>query len=88
MDAPRPRQIRSDAAEQLYVVLQSKDLGCTTDAAEDVLLETEWCVPQTFRARTWSGADCGTAAGRAGADMGGVQARAAQVAQLLSEAEA
>ena len=35
--------VRADAAECLYVVLQSRDLG-DTDDAEEVLLETEWCV--------------------------------------------
>jgi hypothetical protein len=35
-------KIRSDTAEYLYLVLQSKDIGNHTDEAEDVLLETEW----------------------------------------------
>ncbi|KAI0072860.1 TBCD protein [Panus rudis PR-1116 ss-1] len=35
-------KIRSDTAEYLYTVLQSKDLGIETDEAEEILLETEW----------------------------------------------
>ncbi|KAH9942878.1 ARM repeat-containing protein [Amylocystis lapponica] len=35
-------KVRSDTAEYLYLVLQSKDLGYETDEAEDILLETEW----------------------------------------------
>lgn len=38
-------QIRSDTAECLYLVLQSKDVGIETDEAEEVLLETEWYAP-------------------------------------------
>ncbi|KIP05394.1 hypothetical protein PHLGIDRAFT_119908, partial [Phlebiopsis gigantea 11061_1 CR5-6] len=34
-------RVRADAAECLYVVLQSRELGAP-DAAEDALLETEW----------------------------------------------
>ncbi|PCH40083.1 ARM repeat-containing protein [Wolfiporia cocos MD-104 SS10] len=35
-------KVRSDTAEHLYLILQSKDLGVETDDAEDILLETEW----------------------------------------------
>ncbi|KAI0086506.1 ARM repeat-containing protein [Irpex rosettiformis] len=35
-------KIRSDTAETLYLVLQSKDVGIETDEAEEILLETEW----------------------------------------------
>ena len=35
-------QIRAATAEYMYLVMQSKELGKETDAAEDVLLETEW----------------------------------------------
>lgn len=37
-------QIRTDTAECLYLVLQSKDIGIETDSAEEIILETEWCV--------------------------------------------
>ena len=37
-------QIRAATAEYMYLVMQSKDLGKQTDAAEEVLLETEWWV--------------------------------------------
>lgn len=37
-------QVRTATAEYLYLVMQSKDLGKETDAAEEVLLETEWWV--------------------------------------------
>jgi len=35
-------QIRAATAEYMYLVMQSKELGRETDAAEEVLLETEW----------------------------------------------
>ncbi|KAF9046718.1 armadillo-type protein [Panaeolus papilionaceus] len=38
---PFPR-VRSDAAEYLYVLLQSRDLGIDTEEIEELLLETEW----------------------------------------------
>jgi hypothetical protein len=36
------KQIRAATAEYMYLVMQSKELGKETDAAEEVLLETEW----------------------------------------------
>jgi len=36
--------IRAATAEYMYLVMQSKDLGKETDAAEEVLLETEWSI--------------------------------------------
>jgi len=38
---PFPK-VRTDTAEYLYLVLQSKDLEWDTEEAEDILLETEW----------------------------------------------
>ncbi|KAF9013516.1 TBCD protein [Cyathus striatus] len=38
---PFPK-IRTDTAEYLYLLLQSRDLGFETDSIEDILLETEW----------------------------------------------
>ncbi|OCH86383.1 TBCD protein [Obba rivulosa] len=35
-------KVRSETAEYVYLVLQSKDLGCDTDDAEAILLDTEW----------------------------------------------
>ncbi|GBE84936.1 TBCD protein [Sparassis crispa] len=35
-------KVRSDTAEYLYLILQSRDLGFETDDAETILLETEW----------------------------------------------
>ncbi|KZT73795.1 ARM repeat-containing protein [Daedalea quercina L-15889] len=35
-------KVRSDTAEHLYLVLQTKDLGFETDEAEEILLNTEW----------------------------------------------
>ncbi|KAH9841553.1 TBCD protein [Rhodofomes roseus] len=35
-------KVRSDTAEHLYLVLQTKDVGCETDEAEEILLNTEW----------------------------------------------
>lgn len=43
-----PQQIRSDTAETLYLVLQSKDVGFETDEVEEILLETEWCALYFF----------------------------------------
>ncbi|THH31462.1 hypothetical protein EUX98_g2715 [Antrodiella citrinella] len=40
--AHRYPKIRADAAEYLYLILQTKDLGYDTEEAEDVILETEW----------------------------------------------
>lgn len=41
-------QIRTNTAEYLYLILQSKDVGGDTDEAEGVILETEWLVAQPF----------------------------------------
>ncbi|KAI0699071.1 TBCD protein [Cytidiella melzeri] len=42
LEHPYPK-IRSDTAETLYLVLQTKDIGLeSTDAAEEIILETEW----------------------------------------------
>ncbi|PPR01746.1 hypothetical protein CVT24_001566 [Panaeolus cyanescens] len=38
---PFPR-VRADAAEYLYVMLQSRDLDMETEEIEEILLETEW----------------------------------------------
>lgn len=38
------RQVRSDAAEHLYLVIQGKDFEMDTEDAENILLEAEWCV--------------------------------------------
>ncbi|KAH9936306.1 TBCD protein [Fomitopsis serialis] len=35
-------KVRSDTAEHLYLVLQTKDIGCETDEAEEILLNIEW----------------------------------------------
>ncbi|TFK52538.1 TBCD protein [Heliocybe sulcata] len=35
-------KIRSDTAEYLYMILQSKDIEVETDVAEEILLESEW----------------------------------------------
>ena len=35
-------KVRADAAEYLYLLLQSRDLDRETDDVEDLLLETEW----------------------------------------------
>ncbi|KAI0061711.1 TBCD protein [Artomyces pyxidatus] len=37
--------IRAAAAEHLYLVLQTRDLGRDTEEAEELLLETEWLSP-------------------------------------------
>ena len=71
--------MRADAAECLYVVLQSRDLGAT-DAAEDVLLETEWCVLPLPPAGVLLTRAC-----RSASDAGAVRAQAETVARLLAE---
>ncbi|ETW81590.1 hypothetical protein HETIRDRAFT_383952 [Heterobasidion irregulare TC 32-1] len=35
-------KVRADAAEALYLLLQTRDVGKETDEVEEVLLETEW----------------------------------------------
>jgi hypothetical protein len=42
------QKVRSDTAEYLYVFLQSADIGFETEAMEEILLETEWCVKIFF----------------------------------------
>jgi hypothetical protein len=35
-------QVRTDTAECLYTILQTKDFGFDVEGAEAILLETEW----------------------------------------------
>ena len=36
------RKVRTEAAEDLYLVMQARDLGFDTDEAEEILLDTDW----------------------------------------------
>ena len=72
-----------DTAEYLYVLLQSKDLGIDTEDVEEVLLETEWCVPHLlvfFLCRSTNSSWCT----RASEDGSALQTKAERCAQLLA----
>lgn len=88
---PRRDQIRANAAEYLYLILQSKDVGGDTEEAEGVILDTEWSVAQppahvSAAAHTDPVILSFACPGRSSPNIASVHEAAVRCTQLLAEA--